>query len=61
MVSGVFAYAVDKKLPDLSETNPQYVTVSTRLAQSNAAGTAQAFFRDLVTQELAKTTLPDER
>jgi peptidyl-prolyl cis-trans isomerase D len=55
----VIAYAQDKKLPDLSETNPQYTTVRTRIAQMNAAGNARAFFRDLVTQELAKSAPAD--
>jgi peptidyl-prolyl cis-trans isomerase D len=55
----VIAYAQDKKLPDLSETNPQYTSVRTRIAQMNAAGNAQAYFRDLVSQELAKSTPVD--
>jgi len=56
---GHFAYAQDKKVPDLSETNPQYTTTLARIAQANAAGNAQAFFRDLVTQELAKSAPAD--
>ena len=56
---GVIAYAVDKKLPDLTESNPQYATASARIAESNAAANAQAFFRDLVTQELAKSAPAD--
>ncbi len=56
---GIFAYAQDKKLPDLTETNPQYVTTRDRIAQANASGNAQAFFRDLVTSELQKSAPAD--
>jgi len=54
---GIFAYAQEKKLPDLSETNAQYATVSARIAESNAAANGQAFFRELVTQELDRTAI----
>jgi peptidyl-prolyl cis-trans isomerase D len=52
---GVFVFVQDKKLPDLSPSNPQYTTAATRLAERLAATNGQAFFRDLVSQELAKS------
>jgi peptidyl-prolyl cis-trans isomerase D len=56
---GILAYAQDKKIPDLTETNPQYTATRDRIAQANAAGNSQAFFRDLVTNELRKSAPAD--
>lgn len=52
---GVIAYAQAKTLPDLTENNPQYAELRTRIAQSNASANGYAFFRNLVEQELAKS------
>ena len=57
---GLIVFAQDKKVPDITENNPQYVAARTRIAQSAAAANGQAYFRELVSQELAKSS-PDAR
>jgi peptidyl-prolyl cis-trans isomerase D len=56
---GVIVYAQSKKVPDVTEANPQYATLRSRIAQTSAASNGQAFFRDLVAQELAKSAPAD--
>lgn len=57
---GLIVFAQDKKVPDITENNPQYIAARTRIAQSAAAANGQAYFRELVSQELAKSN-PDAR
>lgn len=52
---GHFVYALNKKLPDLTEANPDYANYAAQLAQSNASNTAGTYARDLVESELAKS------
>lgn len=52
---GIFVYAQDKKLPDLTPTNPQYEQMRTQLASYSAALDAQAYVRELVNNELKRT------
>lgn len=52
---GIFVYAIDKKAPDLSEANPQYVTMRTQIASTNARNTANSYLSELVETELKKS------
>lgn len=52
---GIFVYAQDKKLPDLSPTNPQFEQTRNQLASYSAALDAQAYVRELVDNELKRT------
>ncbi|HEY0944036.1 MAG TPA: peptidyl-prolyl cis-trans isomerase [Opitutaceae bacterium] len=52
---GLLVYAVDQKVPDLTEANPQYVTTRTQLAQFTAARNAADYLREMVEKELAKS------
>ncbi|HEY0966334.1 MAG TPA: peptidyl-prolyl cis-trans isomerase [Opitutaceae bacterium] len=52
---GLFIYAAEKKLPDLSEANPQYATTRTQLAQAYSARAGNEYLFELVQKELAKT------
>jgi peptidyl-prolyl cis-trans isomerase D len=52
---GHFVYAVDKKMPDVSEANPKYAETRTQLASfSNRLGAA-GYVSELVERELART------
>ena len=57
---GILVYAADKKLPELSETNPQYVAVKAQLARATGSSTGGAMLTELVDQELKKSE-PKER
>ncbi len=51
---GILVYAADKKTPDLSEANPQYVATKNQLARATGATTAAAIMAEIVDQELKK-------
>ncbi|HVS51132.1 MAG TPA: SurA N-terminal domain-containing protein [Opitutaceae bacterium] len=57
---GIFVYAADKKLPDLSEANPRYTETRTQLASYTARMDAQAYISELVQKELKKAELKPE-
>jgi len=52
---GIMIYVADKKLPDLSETNPQYVATREQLAEQNAQQAAGSYLNEVVQQELKKS------
>lgn len=52
---GLIVYAVDKKLPDLSETSPQFVTTREQIALATARDGAGAFLGQLVSEELKRS------
>ncbi len=52
---GVFVYAVDKKTPDLSEANPQFVTTRSQLASYNARLGGSTYISELVEKELKRS------
>jgi len=51
----VFVYVVDKQVPDLSDTNPQYASTREQLASVNARIGASAYLSELVAAELKRT------
>jgi len=53
---GEIVYAVDKKVPDLSEGNPQYVSTRDRISLGMSFQNSQEYLREIVERELAKTT-----
>ena len=57
---GFLVYAVDKKTPELSDANPQYVAVKAQLARATGSTTAGAMMNELVAQEMKKSE-PKER
>ena len=52
---GLFVYAVDRKAPDLSEANPQFVATRVQLANYAARVGGGAYLTQLVEQELKKS------
>jgi peptidyl-prolyl cis-trans isomerase D len=52
---GEFVYAIDKKAPDLSEANPQFLETRTQIASYNARISGSAFLSELVEKELKKS------
>ncbi|MBK9991444.1 MAG: peptidyl-prolyl cis-trans isomerase [Verrucomicrobia bacterium] len=50
-----FVYAAEKKLPDLSETNPQYKFFQFQLAQNTAMRNSAEYLRELADTEMAKS------
>ncbi len=52
---GVFVYAVDKQTPDLSESNPQFVTTRNQLASYASRLGGNAYLAELVETELKKS------
>lgn len=52
---GVLVYAIDQKVPDINDANPQFVAARTQLAQSTAAANASEYIRQLVESEQAKS------
>ncbi|HTZ21384.1 MAG TPA: peptidyl-prolyl cis-trans isomerase [Opitutaceae bacterium] len=52
---GFLVYAVEKKTPELSEANPQYVAVKAQLARVTGSTTASAMMNELVAQEMKKS------
>lgn len=52
---GLFVFAAEKRVPDLSDANPQYATTRTQLAQAYASRAGNEYLFELVQKELAKT------
>jgi peptidyl-prolyl cis-trans isomerase D len=52
---GVIVYAADKKVPDLSESNPQYVETRNQLATLSARIGASSAISEMVQRELSRT------
>lgn len=52
---GLFVYAIDRKLPDLSESGPAYGAMRAQLAAINSRVTATSYLSALVEQELKKS------
>ena len=52
---GVFIFAAEKKLPDLTEGTPMYTTTQSQLAQAYASRAGNEYLFELVQKELAKT------
>lgn len=52
---GVFVYALNKQLPDLTEANPRFVETRTQIASYTARMGAAAYVAELVEQELKKS------
>jgi peptidyl-prolyl cis-trans isomerase D len=52
---GLLVYAADKKTPDLTEANPQFVTMRNQIAAANARNTVAAYISELVAAELKKS------
>jgi peptidyl-prolyl cis-trans isomerase D len=52
---GYLVYAIDKKLPDFSEANPQYAATKAQLAAYSARLGTSSALSELVAQELKKT------
>jgi peptidyl-prolyl cis-trans isomerase D len=52
---GLIVYAADKKLPDLSETSPQYAAIHDQIATGSARIAASSYVRDLVDDELKRS------
>ncbi|MFT3782216.1 MAG: peptidyl-prolyl cis-trans isomerase [Nibricoccus sp.] len=58
---GVLVYASDKKLPDLSENNPQYKQVELQIARTNAARNSAEYLREIAETEMAKNAPKTEQ
>lgn len=52
---GTFVYAAEKKLPDVSESNPLYAETRNQLAAYTSRMGAQAYIAELVEKELQKS------
>lgn len=52
---GVFVYAADKKLPNASESNPQFVEMKNQMASMSAMTSANAYLSELVQRELKRS------
>ena len=52
---GLFVYAVEKKAPDISESNPRYVETRTQLASYTSRMGASAYISELVEKELKRS------
>lgn len=52
---GLIVYVADKKMPDASETNPQYAAARTQLAMATSRVGASAYLNEVVTEELKKS------
>jgi peptidyl-prolyl cis-trans isomerase D len=52
---GIFVYAQDKKLPDLSDKNPQYAETREQLASLSSRIAGSAYISELVDRELKRT------
>lgn len=52
---GLIVYAVDKKLPDLTEANPQYKFFQSQIARTNASRSSGEYLREIAEQELARS------
>jgi peptidyl-prolyl cis-trans isomerase D len=52
---GILVYAQDKKLPDLTESNPRYAETRTQLATYAATLDSRAYISEMVDRELKRT------
>jgi peptidyl-prolyl cis-trans isomerase D len=52
---GIFVHAIEKKIPDLSESNPQYTETRNQLATMTSRMGGSAYIAELVDRELART------
>lgn len=52
---GIFVFALDKKAPDLSEANPQFVETRNQIAAYNSRLGGSAYLSELVEKELKKS------
>lgn len=52
---GLFVFALDKKAPDLSEANPQFVETRNQIAAYNSRLGGNAYLSELVEKELKKS------
>ena len=52
---GLFVYAVDKKAPDVTDTNPQFADTRKQIASYNGRFNASAYISELVENELKKS------
>lgn len=52
---GIFVYAVDRKLPDLSEANPRFAETRNQLASFASRINANAYISEVVDRELKRT------
>jgi peptidyl-prolyl cis-trans isomerase D len=57
---GVLVYVADKKIPDLSTSNPQYAAVRTQIASVNARIDSSAFINEFIQRELKKSGATEE-
>jgi peptidyl-prolyl cis-trans isomerase D len=58
---GFLIFAQEKKLPDLSPTNPRYVEAQKQLMAFTSGTNENSYLSDLVEQELKKTAPPTPR
>ncbi len=52
---GIFVYAVDKKIPDVTEANPQFAETRKQIASYSGRAGASAYLSELVDQELKRS------
>jgi peptidyl-prolyl cis-trans isomerase D len=52
---GIFVYAMDKKAPDISDSNPQYVSTRNQVASYNARIGGSTYISEMVERELKKS------
>ncbi len=52
---GLLVYAADKKLPDLSDSNPALAETRARISQFTASRNANEYLQEMVSRELAKS------
>lgn len=52
---GLIVYAADRKLPDLTENNPQFAAARSQIANATARASVGSYLGDLVTEELKKS------
>lgn len=57
---GIFVYAADKKLPDLSETNPRFMETRAMLAAYSSRSGASAYIDEMVDRELKRIAPKEE-
>ncbi len=58
--TGLFVFVKEKKVPDLSEANPQYAITRMQLARLDAMSTAVVSIGDLVGRELKQSGIRDD-
>ncbi len=52
---GLLVYAAERKVPDLSEANPNYAELRTQMAAQTASYNAGDYLQDMISRELAKS------